>query len=270
MNFNNLNGGLVNKAGNKLFVSDIHNYKGTYIIDSYGRQPVLKDGLFWFMNCEGNSIYYSDQKLSNSLCRYDIDANTENVVLEKPCYGLLTCGEWIYYINENDGKIYRCLLNGKSEYKIINEQVICFITENEQIFYSTETGIYTCSMKGDKVNKISDSAALNMLLVDEFLVYTDKKNKYILTIFNLRNENVETYTEICASSINAKDRYVYCTNINNDSSIYRISLDNKSCIRICGEGANNLHIIDDDLYYNAKNEWKSISITGGNSEKLFI
>ena len=260
MDYNLLNGGLILNVAGNLIISDIKNYTTRFRTET--------DGMFWFMNTDGGSVYYSDQKRCNALCMMDIDRQKEEVVLDKPCYGLVLNNDWLYYINENDKKVYRCLKNGRSETKIIDAEVGCFIIEEECIFYSTPQGIYTSTESGSDREKLSDSLASSMLFINEKLVFSDKNKHNVLTILDLNSDNVNRVDGIAPSSMNTDGRYIYCANRLNERSIYRVEPEKGNSIRICGESAEFLHVIDNELYFCIYHEWHRMSLAGGQPEKV--
>lgn len=265
MDYNLLNGGLVLKENNKLIISDIKN-----LTTVYGSAFEAKtEGMFWFMNFDGNSVFYSDQKRHHALCRMDFQNQREEfVVSAKPCYGLCLKQDWLYYINENDRKVYYCLTNGKSETKLIDEQVESFILEAGKIYYTTSQGIWTCSERGTEKEAVNDVAASTLLLLGEKLVFTDKHKQHLLIILDLHTNSTEIVDGMAVSSMNTDGRYLYCTNRLNDNSIYRIDPEQGNSIRICGESAEYLHVIENELYFCIEREWYKMSLDGGKPRKI--
>lgn len=262
MEYNLLNGGLVLKAHEHLFLSDMKRYYTTY--------KNKMDGMFWFMNFDGSSVFYSDQRRNNAICTIDIERQREELVLDKPSYGVILEDGLLYYINENDHKVYRCPKTGRAEERIVDEQVECFILEQGQIFYSNQQGIWVCSLTGKERDKISDTVASTIVLVDDNLAFCDKSKQNILTILNLRDSSTKQIDGMLPSSMNTNGRYLYCANRLNERTIYRIEPESGSSIRICGESAEYLHIIEDKLYFCIQREWHRMSLMGGQFEKVEV
>ncbi len=260
MDYNLLNGGLILKVGEGLVVSDIKS--STTIFNS------RVNGMFWFMNFDGNSIFYSDQKRDNSLNRIDLREQREILLLDKPCYGVVLYKDFLYYINENDRKLYRCMINGRNEARIIDEQVEGFILEQGCIFYSTPQGIRSCSETGSQRETISDIPASKLVLIGERLVFSHKGRQHVLTIMDLNTGNANIVQAVAAASINTDGTYLYCANRLNGKSIYRIDPEHYSSIRICSESADYLHIIEKELYFYANSQWCRMSLMGGQAEKI--
>ncbi len=267
MDYNILNGGLVIKAGDKLFISDICNYSGTHIL-SGDKEKI--EGLFWFMNYDNGYLYYSDQLRGNALYRINIDSRKKELLLEEPCYGLLLRGEYLYYINEKDRMLYCCTAGGKAPRRLTAEQTESFIIENGNIFYCTPQGIKVCNETGTDAETVSDALTSTMVLAGDMLAFTDKRKQYALTLLDVKTGKMTVLDEIAASGINTDGRYLYCANRLNGSSIYRIDAQYRSSIRICGESADYLHVLDKELYFCSRREWHKISLTGGNAVKILL
>lgn len=260
MDYNLNNGGLVLKLEDKFIISDMKSYKTVYGSDTLG--------MFWFMNYDGSSVILSDQSKNNSICRMDKDRRSTELILDKPCYGLFLKDDWLYYINENDRKVYRCRTNGSNETRIIDEQVGKFILEEDRIFYTTPQGIRTCGISGNDRDIVSDALAADIMLVANMLVYTDKNRQYALTIMDLDDKTVRSIDDMAPTSMNTDGQYLYCANRLNEKSIYRIDINNESCIRICGESCEYLHIIGSELFFCIDREWHRMPLVGGKYEKV--
>ncbi|NLD47423.1 MAG: DUF5050 domain-containing protein [Clostridiaceae bacterium] len=262
MDYNLNNGGLVLKLEEKFIISDMKSYKTVYGSDT--------GGMFWFMNYDGSAVILSDQNKNNSIYRMDKEKCSMELLLDKPCYGLFLKEDWLYYINENDRKVYRCQTNGRNETKVIDEQVGKFILEEDRIFYTTPQGIRTCAISGSDRDIVSDAVAAELMLINGKLVYTDKNRQHVLTIMDLDDKTVKTIDDMAPSSMNTDGQYLYCANRLNDRSIYRIDINNESSIRICGESCEYLHIIGSELFFCIDREWYRMSLTGGKYEKVVL
>lgn len=261
MNYNLVSGGLILKAGDKLISSNVKK-----LTTEFGTSTL--DGMFWFVNFDGTSVFYSDQKRGNALYKFSIEGQTSELILDKPCYGLYLNKEWLYYINEHDQNIYRCLTNGKSETKIVNEQVGGFILDEENIFYTTTQGIKRCNETGSEKKTLSDAEASNLISIGSMLVFADKNNQHVLTFLNLNTNSTKVIDQIAPSSLNTDGRYLYCANRLNNKSVYRIDPETGSSIRICGESVEYLHVIENELYFCIDGEWHKMSLEGGQASRL--
>lgn len=268
MNSNAANGGLVLKSLNKLYVTDIAHYSGTTVIDLETGESGRIDGILWFMNDEYPYIYYSDQQRDHALFRYHVNSQTSEKLLDKPCYGLRVVNDWIYYIHEEDRKLYRCKLNGANDTRLTDEWVISFSISGERIYYATKTGIRVCQMDGLHSQLISDHIALHMVIVQNKLFFLNKNNNHVLTMLDLTTGTASSYSELSAVGLNSDGRYLYCANVLNGKTIYRLDPERGSSIRICGDIADYVHIIEDKIYFWSGTDWHYISLLGGQAVNL--
>ncbi|WP_055109384.1 DUF5050 domain-containing protein [Paenibacillus ihumii] len=268
MNYNISTGGLICEAGDKLLLTDIRSYSGTYLRSGGAGDQRLLDGVFWFMNRRENTIYYSDQSQGHRLYRWDLAAASSQLLLDRPCCGLVLNGDWLYYKSETDHKLYRCLLDGRKESRITDEPVECFVVDEEQVYYATQHGIRSCSVTGSSREQLSDSAAVQLLKIGDNLLFADAKNQYLLTALYLQTGEARVYADVSPNSLNSDGRYIYCANRSNDSSVYRIDPSTGSKIRICGDSADHIHILGDTIYFSSRFEWHKMSLTGGQAEKV--
>ncbi|TYQ16045.1 UNVERIFIED_CONTAM: uncharacterized protein DUF5050 [Acetivibrio alkalicellulosi] len=269
MNCNLENGGLVLKVDDKIYISDIKNFSGTYVIDNTDEIHLISEGVFWFMNFFDSHIFCSEQKKDNSLMKFDVNYSSEEIILNVPCYGLYGSDKYYYYINEVDRKLYRCFINDRKEELIVDDQVICFCVSNRVLYYSTSKGIQSYNLDSEDKEHISDSHGINMMILSKSMLFTDVSNDYLLTTIDLETGRIDAIEDIYPGSINTDGKYLYCTNRKNSSSIYRIDIDRKNSIRICGDSGEYLHIIDDEIYFCNKLEWYKMSKLGGQPNKVF-
>lgn len=268
MHANQSNGGLVSKVGNRLWLTDIANFSGTVVLDSIIGERTATDHLMWFMNSDGRMIYFSDQRSHHSLCRLDTETmNTERLV-DHACYGLIYHGDLLYYMREDDRKLYRCMTNGKKAERLTEEQVLHFLIDDDLLYYSTSRGIRTYSIHGHQTERIADFVALRMTKMGDRLAFADKNAHYALTVYDLASGHVDVWDEIVPISLNTDGQYLYCSNQANDRSLYRLDLGSGNSIRIHGEKTEYLHISDRSLYFFSSNEWFSMDLPGGQSTPI--
>lgn len=270
MNGNLQNGGLIVKAGEAIFITDIKNYSGTYSLDRENAQaePIHYEGLFWFMNEAGHSLYYSDQLKGDVLCKLDIVKQQVEVLLDKPCYQLRRYEDWIYYIHEEDHRLYRCATNGKHDMKLIDEYVESFLLYEGQIYYATSSGIKRSTKSGEDRERISELTTSSLVRIGNKLCFPDPKNRHRLMLLDVESQTVTIVDNMDVLSMSTDGRYIYCANRLNGNSIYRVDPVHGGSIRICGENADFLHVLDNDLYFCSGREWHRISLFGGEAETI--
>ncbi|TCK90649.1 uncharacterized protein DUF5050 [Natranaerovirga hydrolytica] len=266
MDSNSINGNLILAVEDSIIINNL-SQSNTILLNN--NEVVCEiDALMWFMNDRDHFIYYSDQKKDNFLCKYNLLTQEETVVVETPCYGLTHDEEYLYYINEKDGKGYRCLVNGKSKTKIIDEQIMSFIIIENSIFYASQKGVIKCDKEGLKKEKVLDTQTNCMVLLKDKLIFNDIKLNNSLSILDLESQDVTNISSIIPSSINTDGESIYCTNALNNNNLYKMNLEDHTTIRICGENVNDLHILNDDIYFRVQKEWYTMPLAGGQYKKV--
>lgn len=260
-------GGLVLRADDKLVITDLERYSGSFLYDQQEGRYLRLDGILWFMNHAVQYVYCSDQRRANRLCRLDLESRNLEIILDRPVYGLIHKEHWLYYINEEDKHLYRCHLNGDQESRLTKDAVISFVLYGQTIYYSTEQMIRSCTLAGEENERFIDFGAVGMHLIGSKLAFADRNKQYALTTADVSTGDIQVFGDIIPVSMNSNGRYLYCANRSNGNSIYRIDLEQGSKIRIYGDRADYLHIVGDELYFMNKQEWLRMSLFGGQALK---
>jgi hypothetical protein len=107
-----------------------------------------------------------------------------------------------------------------------------------------------------------------MVKIGNRLAYADRGRELALTLLDLGSGESSVVDGIAASSVNTDGRYLYCANRRNGSSLYRIDPRTGSSIRINGDSADYLHVLDGEIYFSHSREWYRLPLAGGEAEKL--
>lgn len=257
MDYNLVNGGLIAKAGSEWLISDLKTCRT--------RQRGEIDGMLWFMNVDEGFVYASDQRRKHALVRVGLDHGDINVLLDQPCYGVMLEKEreQLYFLNENDGKLYRCSTDGKELERLTSDSIRGFVMEEEYLYLATDHGIYVGNRDGGHRERISECVTTSMAFAEGTLALADRTKQHRLTLIDARSGRSEGLDEFAPSSLATDGRYLYCANRVSRRSVYRIDPIRLSSIRISGDGADYLHVIDNDLYFCSNREWQRLSLAGG-------
>ncbi|AWB43141.1 hypothetical protein DCC85_02095 [Paenibacillus sp. CAA11] len=261
-------GGMVLRTEDQLICSDLASYAGSWLLDPLSPEPPRRlEGLLWFMNRDGQTVYCSDQLQGHRLCKLDLGSGRLELLLDRPVYGLIRQDEWLYYIHEEDRRLYRCQVNGRGEMRLTDEAVESFVIREEEIYYAADHMLRTCSLTGKQNERYLDLAAAGLVLSGQQLLFSDRQKQYALSIVDLATGEVTVHEDVIPASMNVRGRYLYCANRSNGNSIYRIDLEQGSKIRIYGEPADYLHLIGEELYFINNKEWYRMSLLGGQAVK---
>jgi hypothetical protein len=260
MNYNAMNGGLVLKHEQEWILANLRTYT-TEPAERYG-------GMRWFMDTDGSYMYYSDQRKGNALCRMDLDTLLTEIILDRPCAQVVLKQEGLYYIDEEDQRLHYMELSSRRSKKLTSESITAFLIEGDTIYYSGTEGIYALSGTAAVKEKVHHASASMMVKVGGFLAYNDRQQQYVLSVLDLNARTVRNLSDVAPSSLNTDGTYLYCANRLYDRSIYRIDPRSGQTVRICGESAGYLHIIDGELVFAIGGIWHKMPLFGGNYEKL--
>ena len=242
------NGGLITKFWHKEVVSDFNK--------------------LWFMNTDDEFVYYSDGMNSHYLCRYNENDPEGSVILKKPCTNVTLSGDWLYYINETDHRIYRCLRSGRSESLLMREETSEFVIyAKDEMVYATDAG----DLKGFAGTLAEGVRPSKLCVAGGKVFYADGSNNNFLTFMNLNPEG--SFREQCVGDIiptyiNSDGQYIYFTDALKGNAIFRLHTNGGNPLKICGESSGYLHIIDDRLFFWNGSAWKQISLEGGVAKEV--
>jgi hypothetical protein len=260
MNYNAMNGGLVTKHEQEWIFANFKTFT-TEPAEKYG-------GMRWFMDTDGSYMYYSDQRKGNALCRMDLNTLHTEIILDRPCAQVVLKQEGLYYIDEEDQRLHYMELSSRRSKKLTAESITAFLVEGELLYYSSMDGIYSLSNTAAVKEKVHHASASILVKVGAFLAYNEKQQQYVLSLLDLNTSTVRTLSDVTPSSLNTDGTYLYCANRLYDRSVYRIDPRSGQTVRICGESAEYLHIIEGDLIFAIGGVWHKMPLTGGNYEKL--
>ncbi|MCI3920624.1 DUF5050 domain-containing protein [Paenibacillus sp. TRM 82003] len=261
MNYNVPNGGLAIRLDDRWLLGDMKTYRT--------RPASPSGGMRWFMNADDDFLYYSDQRRGNALCRSDRESGREETLREQPCSHVFLDRDRLYYINEEDRRLYRCFPDGKEPSRVTEEAVDAFALEGGRLSYAAaKGGIYVCTDSGQERERISDASASCLVRVEDRIAYADRNNDFAVTFLDPVSNETVVIDGAASPVLNTDGRYVYCANRLHDRSVYRIDPRDGRSIRICGESVEYVHIFGDELLCCIAREWHRMPLTGGAYERM--
>ena len=194
----------------------------------------------WFLNTDGVYIYYSDRADRNRLYRRRHTPDSREKVLSDPCSGLRLFGDHLYYINETDMKVYRCVKNGC-------DKTLCSDDITSEFGVFEDGGLFI------------NPAARRLCVSGSKVVFADAANNFALTIIDTAAGEKEVVSEVKPSYINIHSENIYYTDRMKGNKIFRLN-QRGDRLSIYGGSAECLHIIDDWLYFISNYRWKRLSL----------
>jgi hypothetical protein len=193
----------------------------------------------WFLNADDEFIYYSDRADKNRLYRRSANDDRE-LVVNGSCSGVILTNDRIYYTNEIDMTVYSCEKDGSGSKQCSDIKA----TE----FAVLEDGCLYINPMARRLN-VSGGIAY----------FADAENDFLLTTINMKSGEKESFTDVIPSCINVHSDCIYYTDRMRGNRIYRFK-PGIGWLSIFGSSSENLHVINDWLYFISDNKWKKLSL----------
>ncbi|MEK4043788.1 DUF5050 domain-containing protein [Paenibacillus sp. FSL H8-0048] len=272
MNDNIAGGGLLLQSPGAFYITDLcgtlEPEPGTYLLNRDEGSAAGLPGILWFMNEAGGMLFASDQSRGNVLVRVDTGTQELKVVLQEPCREIRLQAGWLYYINEKDGRLYRCLPDGRKPERLTDSVVQCYTILGEQLYYACAQGIYSCPLEGNRSTRLTEGGAAYLQTCGARLLYADLTNGHALTLLDPLSGEREAYPDLIPLSMISEGGYIYCCNAGNDGSIYRLDLKSGESLRIYGERADRIHRVDGQLFFVHQESWYTMPLSGGQAVRF--
>ena len=204
----------------------------------------------WFMNVDDEYIYYSDRGNKNRLYRKRGLNDEGKLLLKEPCSYVTLYEDGLFYINEEQMKIYRCSKEGRGRTQ-------CSDTGAAEFGILDGGGVYI------------NPCAKRLCVYGQSACYADSSNNFALTVANVdKRDEPKVYSDIKPSHINVHDGNIYYTDRMRENTLYRLdSFGNR--LSIFGGSAECLHIIDDWLFFISGRKWRRLSLINyGEAEEV--
>jgi len=212
----------------------------------WGGRVVFAQTNEWFMNADDKHIFYSNRADNNRLYRKRSEADPGNVLVKHPCSGIVVFGDGIYFVNENDRKVYRCSKEGKG------------ITPASSL-EATEFGVLSDGTVYANPN------ARRLCLFGSQAYFADAGNNFALTMFDVESGQTDVFPAIRPSYINVYNGEVYYADRMRENKLYRFG----GAFSIFGDSVACLHVIGDFLYFISGGKWRRLSLTNfGDAEEV--
>lgn len=268
---NTSNGGLIVRHQDMLIVSDLENYQGTFVLGE--NDAILKKiaGLMWFGISYGQHIFYSNQKDYDYLYCFDLEVFNEKCLLKKPVSHITLFEEKLLFLDESDRRIYKFDINTGKAVSLLKEQIFSFVVHEGIIYAAYASGLLKYNLHSGKSSVLTDHIPYTLNAAAHSLFFADRSQDFFLSKLEPGDKEPLRINNIKTQSIVVKEPFIYTANLLDNHSIIRLDMDTSSGIRFCGDKADKLHIIGDDLYYlnqNDKNSWYKLSLAGGRSRRL--
>lgn len=272
-NLNHQNGGLLVRVRDTLLITDIYTYKGLLALEE-SKITKVSQSIPWFMNKDsnGDNLYYSDQANGDKLCKINLDEREEKVVVDDPVYLVTLHNNTLYYIHQEDNKLYRCDKQGKYKEIIINDNVKSYSISNQKIWYATSAGIWCCNLESFDKQKICSDTGESIVYLDGKIAFCNQSRQYCITIVDLTDFQQYDIENSCATSINIHGKYIFFSHKKDKCALYRYNSISQDNIKFASEATDYIHILEDSIiFYDSyeTHEWMKVPVNGGKAIRLY-
>ena len=203
----------------------------------------------WFLNTDDEFIYYSNRNDKNRLYRKRSVKDPGAPIVKEPCSFVTLFGDGLYYINEEQMKVYRCSTEGKG-------RALCSGESATEFSILPDGAVYV------------NPGAKRLCVYGKTAYYADVNNHFALTVTSLQGAEPKAYPDIVPSSINVHDGSIYYADRMRENALYRLDPAGAR-LSIFGAGAEHLHIIDHWLYFINGRKWRRLSLLNfGEAEEV--
>ena len=204
----------------------------------------------WFLNTDEEYIYFSDRSDKNRIYRKSGASSEGKLVLKEPCSFVRLFEDGIFYVNEDQMKVYRCSKDGKG-------RALCSLDRTAEFGILDYGGVYI------------NANARRLCVCGHSAYYADACNDFALTITDTRNSgDTRVFPDIKPSHINVHDGNVYYTDRMRENALFRLDPFGVR-LSIFGGGSESLHIIDNWLYFISGRKWRRLSLLNfGEAEEI--
>ncbi len=187
-------------------------------------------------------------------------------------------GDWIYYVNDNDGySIYKIRTNGSGRTKVNDDNSRYLNVVDDWIYYSNNEGqglaaaeiidpsrnyhIYKIRTDGTGRTKLNSDLSLTLQVVDGWIYYSNYSDSRKLYKIRTDGSDRTKLNDDITLFINVEEDWIYYSNENDNQKVYKVGIDGKSRTRINEHvpTCHYLNIIDDWIYLSVVSHGGKIS-----------
>jgi outer membrane protein assembly factor BamB len=232
-------------------------------------------------------IYYRNQADHGSLYRIKIDGTGRQKLSDDAPNFINVVGDWVFYFNFDDRKVYKIDVNGRNREVVIEGLVSSVFVSDGLIYYRYDNLIYKLDIESNQKAQLNEDECGNIFVIDGWIYYNafsgglykmriDGTEKIKLTdnrcgpvfiveddwiyyvnrndndyIYRMRTDGTEYTLFISdrAEYINAAEGWVFYTNLDDDETIYRIRTDGTERERLNNDESYGIHVIGNWIYY---------------------
>jgi hypothetical protein len=202
----------------------------------------------------GDWIYYRNQTSNNNLYKVKIDGTSKKRLNTDTTFFINVVGDWIFYVNYDDDKIYRIDINGNNKEAIIEKYVRKLFVVNGEIYFVSgsavlEFELHRINIHSNQGMHIEEAGqCIQMIIVEDWIYYhTFSENG----IYKIRPDGIENtrLSDNKVRIVNVIDDWIYYVNVDDNNYIYRMRTDSSDNELVVSNSVEHVNIYEDWIFY---------------------
>jgi hypothetical protein len=162
-------------------------------------------------------------------------------------------GDWVYYVNNNDGgKLYKMRTDG-SEKKRLNDDMNWYINViGEWVYYQNDTdgeNFYKIRTNGSEKAKLGDDKIYYINMIGDWVYYRNGSDGGKLCKIRTDGSEKKRLDDDQSWYLNVADDWVYYCNDTDGGKLYKIRTDGSGKKQLNGDKSWYLNVAGDWIYY---------------------
>lgn len=231
-----------------------------------------------YLNVINDIIYYTNE--NNNLCSITTDGKDQKIILNKTIFYLVVKADKAYYqLDEGKGVgEYICVYDLKTNKEtVLNKRASYNLNVlDNKIYYSSNDGIYSMNLDGKSDEKLVSDNVKNVIVQDG-KIYFDRESSGYISSFDINSKKIEdVVTKDNTYLLNITEQYIFY--LNKQYNVMRYDLKSKEVKSIYNSTkVGSLQVVGDKLIidaaaetYSGLSQYKVIMDFDGNvQQKLF-
>ena len=246
-------GGVMAFKDDAIFYCDVAKGNKLFKLEG-GKTTQLSDGNISSLNIIGDYIYFVDKARDYSIFKMKTDGSDYVCVKEIMATNLTIIGDKMYFINWNDNcRVYSIDMEGKNLTAITEKATELLYAYGQYLFISDRdsmTGFYRIELDGENETFLSEDSVYFISGYDNNIYF--RSGNDALNIYRMTTDGT-VYEPLNASRsgyVNVSDGgEIFFVDFANNGSIVRMNEDGSGQTILCSDGAENLSIDGDWVYY---------------------
>lgn len=259
-NLNNF--GIASVQDGWIYYSDYSDNQNLYKMKPDGSSvtKLSSEGGISHINVLGDFIYYSSNE--GKLSKMSIQGTDSTVLVDDEVYFLYAASDWIYFYSK--GALQRMKPDGSDRSTILesDDQWNYYITDG-YIYYIENGSLMRVNSDGSGKTAIINGNVQYFNISGGSIYYISLDQKLYKAVINGTGKKLLTNDD--TGSINVTDGFVYYSNISDNSTLYKVSVDGTSRVKLGSTSIyGDINVVGDRIFCSSGSE--SYAINAMNSD----